>query len=129
MLCSFLFFKQKKAYEMRISDWSSYVCSSDLGQYVPQASAAHSAPRIVATVKKAKPTAMARYMMSSSTSSDGSLLAIGRRKARMPATIMAPMPKYSIHTIDSSFVPNTNGSEHNTAPSTNSGISLARDVV
>src|SRR3546814_6277689 len=30
-LCSaFFFFKQKTAYEMRISDWSSYVCSSDL---------------------------------------------------------------------------------------------------
>src|SRR3546814_9672551 len=29
-LCLF-FFKQKTAYEMRISDWSSDVCSSDLG--------------------------------------------------------------------------------------------------
>src|SRR3546814_3402409 len=29
----FFFFKQKTAYEMRISDWSSDVCSSDLGQY------------------------------------------------------------------------------------------------
>src|SRR3546814_10746407 len=29
MLC-FFFFKQKTAYEMRISDWSSDVCSSDL---------------------------------------------------------------------------------------------------
>src|SRR3546814_5836450 len=28
--CSCLFFKQKTAYEMRISDWSSDVCSSDL---------------------------------------------------------------------------------------------------
>src|SRR3546814_12879217 len=28
---SFFFFKQKTAYDMRISDWSSYVCSSDLG--------------------------------------------------------------------------------------------------
>src|SRR3546814_2541930 len=27
----FFFCKQKTAYEMRISDWSSYVCSSDLG--------------------------------------------------------------------------------------------------
>src|SRR3546814_10840527 len=26
----FFFYKQKTAYEMRISDWSSYVCSSDL---------------------------------------------------------------------------------------------------
>src|SRR3546814_9170202 len=27
---NFFFFKQKTAYEMRISDWSSDVCSSDL---------------------------------------------------------------------------------------------------
>src|SRR3546814_8199392 len=27
---AFFFFKQKTAYEMRISDWSSDVCSSDL---------------------------------------------------------------------------------------------------
>src|SRR3546814_5195977 len=31
LLC-FFFFKQKTAYEMRISDWSSDVCSSDLGK-------------------------------------------------------------------------------------------------
>src|SRR3546814_9566983 len=34
MICSVsfvFFFKQKTAYEMRISDWSSDVCSSDLG--------------------------------------------------------------------------------------------------
>src|SRR3546814_2144339 len=33
MTCFFFFFcfKQKTAYEMRISDWSSDVCSSDLG--------------------------------------------------------------------------------------------------
>src|SRR3546814_6493233 len=30
LLCLFFFFKQKTAYEMRISDWSSDVCSSDL---------------------------------------------------------------------------------------------------
>src|SRR3546814_3992084 len=30
MLSSYFFFKQKTAYEMRISDWSSDVCSSDL---------------------------------------------------------------------------------------------------
>src|SRR3546814_8275740 len=35
----FFFFKQKTAYEMRISDWSSDVCSSDLwiphGKQIP----------------------------------------------------------------------------------------------
>src|SRR3546814_5129184 len=48
MLCTcgcvrFFFFKQKTAYEMRISDWSSDVCSSDLvlalgqGEFLDQA--------------------------------------------------------------------------------------------
>src|SRR3546814_1836215 len=44
----FFFFKQKTAYEMRISDWSSDVCSSDLldehgkaiGEWAPTLSAA-----------------------------------------------------------------------------------------
>src|SRR3546814_3979184 len=31
----FFFFKQKTAYEMRISDWSSDVCSSDLSSPKP----------------------------------------------------------------------------------------------
>src|SRR3546814_9835087 len=39
----FFFFKQKTAYEMRISDWSSDVCSSDLtggGYYIYRSSKA-----------------------------------------------------------------------------------------
>src|SRR3546814_8201673 len=37
LLFVFFFFKQKTAYEMRISDWSSDVCSSDLTKaVVPQ---------------------------------------------------------------------------------------------
>src|SRR3546814_1468242 len=44
MLCNFvvwsLFFKQKTAYEMRISDWSSDVCSSDLPLHQCHAAAA-----------------------------------------------------------------------------------------
>src|SRR3546814_2820883 len=34
--CCFFFFKQKTAYEMRISDWSSDVCSSDLSVPRPE---------------------------------------------------------------------------------------------
>src|SRR3546814_13593571 len=33
MCVVFFFFKQKTAYELRISDWSSDVCSSDLGRF------------------------------------------------------------------------------------------------
>src|SRR3546814_8323303 len=36
MCCAFFFFKQKTAYEMRISDWSSDVCSSDLSSRCEQ---------------------------------------------------------------------------------------------
>src|SRR3546814_2618309 len=39
----FFFFKQKTAYEMRISDWSSDVCSSDLARH-PVHSARHRRP-------------------------------------------------------------------------------------
>src|SRR3546814_1790422 len=35
MYVVFFFFKQKTAYEMRISDWSSDVCSSDLFEKMP----------------------------------------------------------------------------------------------
>src|SRR3546814_8671090 len=34
VICLFFFFKQKTAYEMRISDWSSDVCSSDLPKVI-----------------------------------------------------------------------------------------------
>src|SRR3546814_11279167 len=37
MYFMFFFFKQKTAYEMRISDWSSDVCSSDLAVKVAEA--------------------------------------------------------------------------------------------
>src|SRR3546814_3152488 len=38
-VCFFFFFKQKTAYEMRISDWSSDVCSSDLA--IPDVTVEH----------------------------------------------------------------------------------------
>src|SRR3546814_1284578 len=41
MIFIFFFFKQKTAYEMRISDWSSDVCSSDLDMAGQQHVLAH----------------------------------------------------------------------------------------
>src|SRR3546814_3474870 len=40
-LSYFFFSKQKTAYEMRISDWSSDVCSSDLHRQEPQQHGGH----------------------------------------------------------------------------------------
>src|SRR3546814_10538951 len=47
-VCLFFFFKQKTAYEMRISDWSSDVCSSDLlarRQMLLRTQSIHCSPR------------------------------------------------------------------------------------
>src|SRR3546814_9780365 len=53
------FFKQKTAYEMRISDWSSDVCSSDLPTSVPpdgdQAAAPPRAPTPAAVDHRSVP--------------------------------------------------------------------------
>src|SRR3546814_2639857 len=62
-LCIFFLFKQKTAYEVRISDWSSDVCSSDLP-----------APLQLATnrsayLENAKSTASRRRFLSASTGS------------------------------------------------------------
>src|SRR3546814_17807781 len=43
----FFFFKQKTAYEMRISDWSSDVCSSDLVGALGERVAQVSSPQVV----------------------------------------------------------------------------------
>src|SRR3546814_3931927 len=45
----FFFFKQKTAYEMRISDWSSDVCSSDLASPRPAISARPTATSSIPT--------------------------------------------------------------------------------
>src|SRR3546814_1523897 len=50
---AFFFFKQKTAYEMRISDWSSDVCSSDL--------ACLSAPRKPAQKAQASASRVGRH--------------------------------------------------------------------
>src|SRR3546814_9053065 len=49
----FFFFKQKTAYEMRISDWSSDVCSSDL-------------PKLNSTSRSAAPLFRSSVMLSTS---------------------------------------------------------------
>src|SRR3546814_9078406 len=52
----FFFFKQKTAYELRISDWSSDVCSSDLASAAKTAAPAAEAPP-VSTPAAAAPVA------------------------------------------------------------------------
>src|SRR3546814_3144421 len=64
------FFKQKTAYEMRISDWSSDVCSSDLG-----------APRRIGASPAARPTAPGRRCAGTQDSEPDPTGRIGSAKA------------------------------------------------
>src|SRR3546814_4980573 len=53
MFCHFFVFKQKTAYEMRISDWSSDVCSSDLPDIAIKAlRIGHTGPRFNAKIMR-----------------------------------------------------------------------------
>src|SRR3546814_13825707 len=54
----FFFFKQKTAYEMRISDWSSDVCSSDLERYADAVHAVLEDPGVDAVLVMHAPTAI-----------------------------------------------------------------------
>src|SRR3546814_3885308 len=54
ILC-FFFFKQKTAYEMRISDWSSDVCSSDLAFRDRESGSCDASLRVHAVRKMAIP--------------------------------------------------------------------------
>src|SRR3546814_14138589 len=51
---NFFFFKQKTAYEMRISDWSSDVCSSDLNNVIPVSVIAGEAPFFTRLLRRAR---------------------------------------------------------------------------
>src|SRR3546814_19968510 len=66
----FFFFKQKTAYEMRISDWSSDVCSSDLfGQETSLNNADNAAA--MARQGSANAAAMARQMTTEAAARGG----------------------------------------------------------
>src|SRR3546814_20842303 len=66
------FFKQKTAYDMRISDWSSDVCSSDLVTMTQECcSPSHSTSKPsalkAATMRSAEPLPWLKYTLSSVT--------------------------------------------------------------
>src|SRR3546814_254928 len=83
------FFKQKTAYEMRISDWSSDVCSSDLPeavkeeryQRIMEKTAAISAAKLAAKVGRTLPVIIDEV---GEADDEGSIGATGRSQADAP---------------------------------------------
>src|SRR3546814_6088442 len=77
-----LFFKQKTAYEMRISDWSSDVCSSDLA----------SRDAIISLIDGKPYKTLKRHL-----SSHGLSIAEYRARYNLPASYPMVAPAYSEH--------------------------------
>src|SRR3546814_2246173 len=88
----FFFFKQKTAYEMRISDWSSDVCSSDLitmQQDTPDASGptTHFGYKTVAEAEKAGKVAEVFHSVAARYDIMNDLMSVGLHRAWKAFTI------------------------------------------
>src|SRR3546814_8763476 len=85
-VCCFFFFKQKTAYEMRISDWSSDVCSSDLGPADRRAHSDRRAPQVSgarASTKDHRPRTNGSLMRRVVVTGMGIVSSIGSNKAEV----------------------------------------------
>src|SRR3546814_9056347 len=90
MYSSVFFFKQKTAYEMRISDWSSDVCSSDLlvTPLQPQISASSESAATAALGSAAPPPEAKDWpKISMSRSSETSSCFLSRSKYQLPSAV------------------------------------------
>src|SRR3546814_10209008 len=79
-MCFFLFFKQKAAYELRISDWSSDVCSSDLTGVEDD----HAATVPIGAAKAEKPAYSAALPIASSIRSISFHVAMRSERVKLP---------------------------------------------
>src|SRR3546814_9866410 len=107
----FVFFKQKTAYEMRISDWSSDVCSSDLKTPAapPVSGAAHSRN---ASSREADPFDSARARTSWIRYMDQTLLEVRVTKKTLEADDIA---SFELKNCNGSSLPHFSRSEEHTS--------------
>src|SRR3546814_18704280 len=85
----FFFFKQKTAYEMRISDWSSDVCSSDLLRAVHTMNGAFAMTEVPAITDALSPaeTYIRRLLAAKQDASGEGVAAIGELDGVIRATV------------------------------------------
>src|SRR3546814_2817322 len=81
------FFKQKTAYEMRISDWSSDVCSSDLVASVSKHEVDH-----YNTLPRSRPVGLTASMTSSTAKARADLYSDGRISTEHSSAMPMIMP-------------------------------------
>src|SRR3546814_5927243 len=93
MICVvFFFFKQKTAYEMRISDWSSDVCSSDLAMIVDHEAAIGEPPVVAPERERAEmhPYTMPRRRLAHR--GEHAIVGLGRDPRRTARAITIEQP-------------------------------------
>src|SRR3546814_2558734 len=93
---SFFFFKQKTAYEMRISDWSSDVCSSDLGNVA--AICGTRQPDL--SVLRVRPDALAALQIDAPQQLHGIAVALARRQGQQPQAALGIGRKPAVARLD-----------------------------
>src|SRR3546814_5740183 len=98
----FFFFKQKTAYEMRISDWSSDVCSSDLFENLAQRVDLDAVKGVVTTMiqteKYGTPLASALRVLSAEFRNERMMRA-EEKAARLPAIMTIPLILFILPTL------------------------------
>src|SRR3546814_7813574 len=92
---TFVLFKQKTAYEMRISDWSSDVCSSDLGATVQNSRPQRSAIRSSSATQLASVPSTKTRTMPAATASPMSRSAERRVGKECVSTCTSRSPPYN----------------------------------
>src|SRR3546814_14123841 len=91
------FFKQKTAYEMRISDWSSDVCSSDLphSMTLPPRSRVSVKESVVNLLSFMRQLRLVFRMVGARANKDSELLAPPRQGLRQSIQARMPSPRFS----------------------------------
>src|SRR3546814_19482552 len=104
----FFFFKQKTAYEMRISDWSSDVCSSDLARGGKPA-AASAAPASQDAILKAADASIRAMMLIRTYRVRGHLAAnldpLGLSEHEMPDDLRIDYHGFAASELDEKIYP------------------------
>src|SRR3546814_2801250 len=84
----FFFFKQKTAYEMRISDWSSDVCSSDLAKMLAGAGIVRTHRSALCRRDAVVALARSRYGALQTRMQSGALIPVGRNHRHAVMALM-----------------------------------------
>src|SRR3546814_12615876 len=93
------FFKQKTAYEMRINDWSSDVCSSDLGKFTQLLLVARTARYTPQVGNGSLHDPVNRYILGQEIEAAGKARGINGTAGEMTGDVEGAAERWQIHVM------------------------------